>query len=276
MKDTFEGKVCIVTGAASGIGRALAIELAGCGAHLALTDVNMEGLAETKSMLGPTETASVVTQKLDVADAKAIAAYAEHTAQTLGAADFLFNIAGLTRIGEFVQTPLSSMEKIMDVNFWGVVRLSKAYLEQLIQTKGVIVNISSVFGLIGYRGQTHYCASKFAVRGFTETLAMEMAEHGVGVCSVHPGGVKTNIARNAQVDHMTNSGKTREQVNKEFDKMAITSPQKAAIIIMKGAAARKKRIILGTDAKMISFVQRCFPQSYSKVLNFYAKDKVLN
>jgi len=162
------------------------------------------------------------------------------------------------------------------VNFWGVVRLSKAYLDQLIQTKGVIVNISSLFGLIGYRGQTHYCASKFAVRGFTETLALEMAEHGVGVCSVHPGGVKTNIARNAEVDHMANSGKTRAQMDDDFDKMAITSAQKAALIIMKGAAKRKRRIIVGPDAKIASFIQRCFPQSYSKALDFYSKDKLLN
>jgi len=275
MKDIFDGKVCIITGAASGIGRALAIELAGCGAHLALSDVNMGGLDETKTLLGEAA-ASVTTQKLDVADAQAIIAYADSTAQNIGPADFLFNVAGLTRVGEFAQTPLASMEKIMDVNFWGVVRMSKAYLEQLTQTKGVVVNISSLFGLIGFRGQTHYCASKFAVRGFTETLALEVAELGVGVCSVHPGGVKTNIARNAEVDHMTNSGKSREQMDAEFDKIALTSPQKAAQIIMKGAAARKPRIIVGPDAKIASFIQRCFPQSYTKVLNFYTKDKVLN
>jgi len=275
MKHVFQGKVCIITGAASGIGRALAVELSKFGAHLALCDVNMDGLAETKTMLAKSA-GQVVSQKLDVADADAIVTYAEGTGQSLGPADFLFNVAGLTRVGEFAQTPLASMEKIMNVNFWGVVRLSKAYLDQLIQTKGVIVNISSLFGLIGYRGQTHYCASKFAVRGFTETLALEMADLGVGVCSVHPGGVKTNIARNAEVDHMTNSGKTREQMDDEFDKLAITSPEKAALIIMKGAATRKRRIIVGPDAKIASFVQRCFPQSYSKVLNFYTKDKVLN
>jgi len=274
MKDVYSGKICIITGAASGIGRAVAIELAGCGAHLALCDVNMEGLAETKSMLNGA--ASVVTQKLDVADARAITAYADETAQNIGPADFLFNIAGLTRVGEFAQTPLSSMEKIMDVNFWGVVRMTKAYLDQLIQTKGVVVNISSIFGLIGYEGQTHYCASKFAVRGFTETLKLEMAQHGVGVCSVHPGGVKTNIARSAKVDYLPNTGKTREQMDEEFDKLAITSPQKAAQIIMKGAAARNPRILIGPDARIVSFVQRCFPKSYTKVLAFYTKDKVLN
>ena len=275
MKDVFNGKVCIVTGAASGIGRALAIELAAMGAHLALSDVDMDGLAQTKEMLGKT-TGRIVTQKLDVADAQAIIAYTQDTADNIGPADFLFNVAGITRVGNFAHTPLSSMEKIMDVNFWGVVRLTKAYLEQLIQTKGVIINISSIFGIIGFHGQVHYCASKFAVRGFTETLALELADQGVGVCSVHPGGVKTNIARNAQVDHMNNSGKSRAELDADFDKAAITSVEKAAQIILKGAASRKKRIIVGPDAKIASFVQRCFPQSYSKVLNFYTKDKILN
>ncbi len=273
--DIFAGKICVITGAASGIGRALAIELSHYGAHLALSDVDMDRLAQTKDMLGK-PTGRIVTQKLDVADAQAIIAYTQDTLQSIGPADFLFNVAGISRIGDFAHTPLSSMEKIMDVNFWGVVRLTKAYLDQLTQTKGVVINISSVFGLIAFHGQVHYCASKFAVRGFTETLALEMAPYGVGVCSVHPGGVKTNIARNAEVDHMSNSGKSREELDADFDKAAITSVQKAALIILKGAAKRKTRIIVGPDAKIASFVQRCFPQSYSKVLSFYTKDKVLN
>ena len=260
--DIFAGKICVITGAASGIGRALAIELSHYGAHLALSDVDMDGLAQTKDMLGK-PTGRIVTQKLDVADAQAIIAYTQDTFQSIGPADFLFNVAGISRIGDFAHTPLSSMEKIMDVNFWGVVRLTKAYLDQLTQTKGVVINISSVFGLIAFHGQVHYCASKFAVRGFTETLALEMAPYGVGVCSVHPGGVKTNIARNAEVDHMSNSGKSREELDADFDKAAITSVQKAALIILKGAAKRKTRIIVGPDAKIASFVQRCFPQSYS-------------
>ncbi|MEP1229621.1 MAG: SDR family NAD(P)-dependent oxidoreductase [Litorimonas sp.] len=275
MMEVFAGKVCVITGAASGIGRALAIELSGCGAHLALSDVNMEGLDETKSLLAGAK-GQVSIQKLDVADPEAIAAYGGSVATQLGAADYLFNVAGLTRIGEFTKTPLVSMEAVMDVNYWGVVRMSKAFIDQLISTKGVVINISSLFGLIGYRGQTHYCASKFAVRGFTETLAQEMREYGVGVCSVHPGGVKTNIARNAQVDHISNHGKTESEMHDDFDKVAITSAQKAAKIILVGAAKRKTRIIVGPDAKIASFIQRCFPQSYSKLLDFYSKDKLLN
>ncbi|WP_409432177.1 SDR family NAD(P)-dependent oxidoreductase [Litorimonas sp. RW-G-Af-16] len=271
--ETFQDKVCVITGAASGIGRALAVELAGLGAKLALSDVNMDGLDETRAMLGQTE---VNLSHLDVSDAAAIAAYPAHVLAELGPADFVFNVAGLTRVGEFKNTPLASMETILDVNYWGVVRMTKGFLDQLIETKGTVVNISSLFGLIGYKGQTHYCASKFAVRGFTETLALEMADYGVGVCSVHPGGVATNIARNAEVDYMPNTGKTREEMDAEFDTLAITTADKAARTILEGAARRKLRIIVGADAKIASFIQRVFPQSYTKILNLYTKDKVLN
>ncbi len=273
--DKFAGKICVITGAASGIGRALAVELSQYGAHLALSDINMDGLAETKSWLG-SKSGKVMTQKLDIANATAIAAYAQQVEAELGAADYVFNVAGLTRVGTFVKTPLISMEAVMDVNYWGVVRMSKAFIDQLILTQGVLVNISSLFGLIGYSGQTHYCASKFAVRGFTEALALEIKDKGVGVCCVHPGGVKTNIARNAKIDHLANSGKTLDKMHADFDKLAITSSQKAAQIILNGAVARKKRIIVGPDAKIVSLIQRVFPQAYSKVLDFYAKDKLLN
>ncbi len=273
--EMFKGKVCVVTGASSGIGRALAIKLAEMGAHLALSDVNMEGLAETKTLL-PGTAGNVLLDKLNVADAKMIAAYAGHAEKALGPADYLFNNAGLSRVGAFQHTPLESFEKVMDVNFYGVVRMTKAFLDQLISTKGTVVNISSVFGMIGYKGQTHYCASKFAVRGFTETLRQELEELGVGVCSVHPGGVATNVARNAEVDHLPNNGKTREEMNAEFDTLAKTSPQKAAETILKGAARRNPRIMIGADSRIISLAYRLFPKSYNKVLGAYTKDKVLD
>jgi len=154
----------------------------------------------------------------------------------------------------------------MDVNFWGVVRMAKAFLPQLLETKGGLINISSIFGVIGYRGQSHYCASKFAVRGFSETIAQELEEKGVSVTSVHPGGVATNIVRNAKIDALPDDIGDREVLDARFDVAAITSAAKAAAIILDGAAKKKRRVMVGRDAKFISFVQRLFPQSYAKLL----------
>jgi len=142
MKNIYQDKICVITGAASGIGRALALDLASRGAQLALSDINAEGLAETVALVGGGN--QVMSDVFDMADAAAIADYAKK-----------------------VESTLESMEKVMDVNYWGVVRMSKAFIDQLLSRKGTLVNVSSVFGFIGYAGQTHYCASKFAVRGFT-------------------------------------------------------------------------------------------------------------
>lgn len=262
----YEGRICVITGAASGIGRALAVKLGAAGAAIAISDVNEEGLAETARLAGGENSNRILVDTLNVADADAIAAYAGHVEKALGPADYVFNVAGLTRVGRFDVTPLSSMEKIIDVNFWGVVRMSKAFLDQLKQTKGGLVNISSIFGIIGFEGQTHYCASKFAVRGFSETLAQEMQEYGVRVCSVHPGGVATNIARNAEIDALPADVKSKEAMNKSFDEVAITSAEDAAQIILDGTAKGKRRILIGKDAKLAALVQRLFPVKYPKFL----------
>ena len=269
----YEDKICVITGAASGIGRALAISLAESGAQLALSDINAEGLSETVTMVGGAN--RVMSDVFDMADAKDVADYAGKVESTLGKADYVFNVAGLTRVGQFVDTPLESMEKVMDVNFWGVVRMTKAFMDQILATTGTVVNISSVFGLIGYAGQTHYCASKFAVRGFTETLAQELKGTGVSVCCVHPGGVATNVARNATIDKMPFEDVTREELDANFDKMAITSPEKAAKIILKGAAKKKRRILIGGDARYISIVSRLFPTSYTWLLEKYQGENVV-
>jgi len=269
----YKDKICVITGAASGIGRALAVSLAESGAQLALSDINADGLSETVNMVGGSN--RVMSDVFDMADAEVIAGYADHVETTLGKADYVFNVAGLTRVGHFVDTPLESMEKVMNVNYWGVVRMTKAFMDQILAKKGTLVNISSVFGLIGYAGQTHYCASKFAVRGFTETLAQELRGTGVGVCSVHPGGVATNVARNAEVDKMPFGDATREELDANFDKMAITSPEKAAQVILKGAAKKKRRILIGGDARFISLVSRLFPTRYTKLLEKYQGENVI-
>lgn len=264
LKKTFSGKNCVITGAGSGIGRALAVTLGKAGAHLALSDINEEALAETKALLGPSN--QVMTDRLDVADAAAIAAYADHVKAAMGEADYVFNVAGIARVGTFDETPLESFETVMNINFYGVVRMSKAFLEQLKATRGGLVNISSIFGMIGYPGQAEYCAAKFGVRGFSETLGLEMEPHGVSVTSVHPGGVATNIARSAAVDKMPLNGKSREEMDAEFDKAAITTPEKAAEIILTGTAKRKRRVIVGKDAQFVQLIARLFPESYFKIL----------
>ena len=264
LAQTFSGKICVITGAGSGIGRALAQGLSAAGAQLALSDINAETLAETKALLGPSNT--VMTDRLDVADADAIAVYAEHVKAAMGNADYVFNVAGVARVGTFEQTPLSSFETVMNINFYGVVRMSKAFLEQLKTTRGGLVNISSIFGIVGFPGQAEYCAAKFGVRGFSEALAIELEPHGVNVTCVHPGGVATNIARDAKVDAMPAHGKSREEMDSGFDKAAITNPEKAAQIILKAAAKKTRRSIVGPDAKLVQLAARLFPASYAKVL----------
>lgn len=266
----YRDKVCVITGAASGMGRELALQLSEHGAVLAISDVNAEGLEETRKMIGAGN--QILVDVLDVSDKQAVLDYPAKVEAALGPADYVFNNAGLARVGDVLNTPLESMEKVIDVNFWGVVRMTKVFLPHLLKTKGVVTNISSLFGLIAYKGQAHYCASKFAVRGFTETLALELDDTGVGVCCVHPGGVKTNVARNAVVDHIPD-GQTKSEMDEQFDVLAITPVEKAVRIILDGTAKRKRRIIIGKDAKIASFFQRLMPVRYQKILALYTKDQ---
>lgn len=265
MTNSFHDKLCVVTGAGSGIGRALALDLARRGAALALSDINEEGLEETKALIGAPSN-RMRFDRLDVADADAVARYADTVRESLGPADYVFNVAGLSRMGNFEDTPLSSFEKVIDVNFWGVVRMSKAFLPQLVETKGGLINISSLFGLIGVPGQAHYCASKFAVRGFSESIGQELESKGVRVTSVHPGGVNTNIAKTAEVDAVPAGFATADAAKKKFGKALRMDPAKAAEIILSGAAKGKRRVLVGGDAKLISFFQRLAPQSYTRLI----------
>jgi len=266
----YRDKVCVITGAASGMGRELARQLAEQGAVLAISDINGEGLEGTRQLIGAGN--RILVDILDVSDKQAVLDYPAKVEAAFGPAEFVFNNAGLTRVGDVLNTPLESMEQIIDVNFWGVVRMTKVFLPQLLQTNGTVTNISSLFGLIAYKGQAHYCASKFAVRGFTETLALEMEGTGVGVCCVHPGGVQTNVARNAAVDHMPD-GQSKSEMEEQFESLAITPVDRAVKIILNGTAKRKRRIVVGGDAKFASFFQRLMPVRYPKVLAFYTKDK---
>lgn len=261
----FAGKVCVVTGAASGIGRALAITLIRSGAYVAISDIDGDALTQTLTLADATTLNHVCAHRLDVSDAVAIEAYATMIAQSLGNVDYLFNIAGLTRLGSFEETALEAHEQVINVNYWGVVRMCKAFLPSLIEQQGGIINISSLFGLIGFPGQAHYCASKFAVRGFSESLAQELADKNVSVSCVHPGGVDTGIVRNAISDGR-GDGRDREKINRSFKKAARTSPEQAVKTILRAVEKRKQRIIIGNDAKILSFAQRMFPHSYKALV----------
>jgi NAD(P)-dependent dehydrogenase (short-subunit alcohol dehydrogenase family) len=258
--------VAVVTGAASGIGRALAARLAQEQiAGIAISDVNEEGLNETASMvekLGvPVSTHVIDVSKLDQVQRLADEAVAKH-----GRVTHLINNAGVGVIGTFEQLSIEDFEWLMAINFWGVVYGCKVFLPILQQQESAhIVNISSVFGFIAPEEQSAYCSSKFAVRGLTESLRHELAGTNVSVSCVHPGGIKTNIARNSRVGENTPE-EWKQQGAKFFDKVAKTSPETAAGVIVKGIKSRNPRILIGKDAYMISLLSRLFPKRYLRIM----------
>ena len=267
----FNHSVAVVTGAASGIGRELVTELARRGARIAISDVNQSGLAETKGIaeqLG----AEVLSQTLDVSNRDAVFSHADQVEERFGQVNLVINNAGVAlKSGSLKATSLDEFEWLMGINFYGVLYGTKAFLPILERAQwGHIVNLSSLFGLIGVPEQSAYNASKFAVRGMTEALRqeLELSNSTVSCTSVHPGGVKTNIARNARVggefDGLTES--QRESDVKRFDKLARTTATSAANQILDAVLTNKRRLLIGKDAKMMDLVQRAAPNHYQKVL----------
>ncbi|MFD6881162.1 SDR family NAD(P)-dependent oxidoreductase [Rhodococcus sp. NPDC060084] len=261
----FEGRVVVITGAASGIGRALAVDLAGRGAALALSDVDTVGLAET-ARLASSLGAEVKSDHLDVTQREAVYAYAEAVVARFGKVNQLYNNAGIAYHGEFERSEFKDIERIVDVDFWGVVNGTKAFLPHLIASgDGHLINVSSLFGLLGIPGQTAYNAAKFAVRGFTESLRQEMliAKHPVRVTCVHPGGIKTAIARNAAVP----DGDDQQSFAQFFDsKLARTTPEAAAKTILRGVRKNRPRVLIGADAKLLDGWVRIVGPSYQRVV----------
>jgi NAD(P)-dependent dehydrogenase (short-subunit alcohol dehydrogenase family) len=259
----FTAKVAVVTGAGSGIGRALAVELGRRGAKLAICDVDTEGLAETERLVAATG-ADVRSDRLDVAEREQVLVYADAIKEHYGRVNLVFNNAGIAFTGNIEEMSFKDVEKVMDVDFWGVVNGTKAFLPHLIESgDGHVVNISSVFGLFAMPTQSAYNAAKFAVRGFTESLRQEMllSKHHVKVTCVHPGGIKTNIARNAgQVE-----GRNHDELAGSFDKLARTSPEKAATIILRGVERGKARVLVGLDAVMFDKIIRVAGPSYQRL-----------
>ncbi len=263
MKD-FTDKVVVITGAGSGIGRALAQNFAKAGARLALADNHADNLAETAGMLGTSE---VITETLDVSDREAVYALADRVKEHYGAAHIVINNAGVTFSNTVEDSSYEDFEWLMGINFWGVVYGTKAFLPLLKQVdEAAVVNISSVFGIIAFPGQAAYNASKFAVRGFTEALRHELALEGSKLLavSVHPGGIKTNIARNARFykDHEGNTD--HAQIASDFEQIARTTPEKAAQTIVDGIIANNPRVLIGGDAWAMDRIQRMMPVNYMK------------
>ena len=270
---SFEGKVAAITGAGSGIGRALAYHLARQGCHLALSDVNVEGLGETAEQarrLGVTVSATPV----DVADRAAVQAWAEQVVNEFGRVNAIFNNAGVAQGGTVEGNDYADYEWIMGINFWGVVNGTKAFLPHLKASgEGHVVNVSSVFGLFAQPGMSGYNASKFAVRGFTESLRQEldMARCGVSASCVHPGGIRTNIAKTARMnDSLAKvTGQDVEQARQQFnDQLLRTTPEQAAKVIVNGVLANKRRILIGGDAHALDWMQRSLPAAYQRLVTF--------
>ena len=260
------GKVAVVTGAGSGIGRAVAGELAREGCHLALADVNEAGLAETlQGLLGLPVT--VTTHIVDVARRDAVERLAAEVIERHGAAHILVNNAGVAVAERAENIPYEDFEWLMGINFWGVVYGCTAFLPHMRAAgEGHIVNISSVFGLIGMPTQAAYNASKFAVRGYTEALDQELANTPIRVSCVCPGGIRTAIVRNARVPAASGTMPAKNELAGTFDKLARTSAEEAGATIVRGILKDSKRILIGADARMISLIIRLFPVAYPALL----------
>lgn len=262
-------RVVAITGAASGIGRALALRFANEGARIAISDINSEGLDETLEMVHAAGAPEVMRTVLDVSDRDAVYAWKDEILEHFSVVHVVVNNAGVSLRATVEDMSIDDFEWLMDINFWGVVNGTKAFLPHLKDAdEAHIVNISSIFGIIGVPTQSAYNAAKFAVRGFTESLREEMLaeETNVGVSCVHPGGIKTNIVRNGRIREMSNF-KDNIDIVEQFDReLARTSAEDAADVIVDGILANKPRILIGADAKIIDKVARLMPAKYQDLL----------
>jgi len=261
------GAAVAVTGAASGIGRALARKLAARGADLALADRDEAGLASVAAEIGSAR--KVTVHRVDIGEPKEIAEFARSSIAAHPALNILINNAGVALLGAFSEIDQSQMEWLMNINFWGVVHATRAFLPHLgAQREAHIVNLSSIFGIIGPPGQSAYAASKFAVRGFSESLRheLQMAKSPVRLSVVHPGGVATNIARNSRSGSGVTDNARRSQAIERFDALARKSPEAAAIRIIRGIETNEPRILIGSDARFMDLLQRFRPATYWSVL----------
>ncbi|MFA6300571.1 MAG: SDR family NAD(P)-dependent oxidoreductase [Nocardioides sp.] len=268
---SLDDKVVVITGAGSGIGRALALNLARRGSLLAISDVDEAGLAETVEQVKAAGAREVRSDLLDVADRAAFTAYAAAVAEHFGRVNVVVNNAGVALAGNLEELAYDDLDWIVGINFWGVVHGTKEFLPHLIASgDGHVVNLSSLFGLVSIPGQSAYNATKYAVRGMTEALRQEMlvAGHPVGVTAVHPGGIKTAIARNARVSASEDKTATAELFDKKLARM---TPEKAAEIIVKGILNNKARVLVGIDAHALHHFAKLAGSRYQDVVARGAK-----
>jgi short-subunit dehydrogenase len=263
------GAAAAVTGAASGIGRALALELAARGCDLALADRDEAGLQGVAAEIAKTHSRKITVHRVDVGDPKQIEDFAQAAISAHPGLNIVVNNAGVVLLGQFNEIDQAQMDWLMNINFWGVVHSTRAFLPHLArQSEAHIVNLSSIFGIIAPPGQTAYAAAKFAVRGFSESLRHElaMAKSPVRLSVVHPGGVATNIVRNSRTGVGMTDNASRAQSIERFDKVARTSPAAAALRIIKGIEKNQPRILIGNDARYMDLLQRFRPATYWAVL----------
>jgi short-subunit dehydrogenase len=258
-----------VTGAASGIGRALALELAARGCDLALADRDEAGLQAVAAEIAKAHPRKVSVHRVDVAEPGEIAAFAQAAVAAHPGLNILINNAGVALLGQFSEIDQAQMDWLMNINFWGVVHSTRAFLPHLQrQPEAHIVNLSSIFGIIAPPGQTAYAAAKFAVRGFSESLRheLQMANSPVKLSVVHPGGVATSIARNSRTGTGMTDNARRAQSIERFEAMAKTTPAAAALRIIAGIENNAPRILIGNDARFMDLLQRIRPGTYWAVL----------
>lgn len=272
---SFAGKTAAVTGAGSGIGRALAIELARRGCNLALSDINAEGLNETFQRVAAFGV-MVTKSKVDVAKRAQIYAWAERVADEHGVVNLVFNNAGVALGSTVAGMSDEDFKWIMDINFWGVVHGTRAFLPLLKESgDGHVVNISSVFGIAAIPSQSAYNASKFAVRGFTEALRqeLELGREPVGATSVHPGGIKTNIAKSARfgADMKALFDKDADKSKAKFERLFSTTPETAANVILDGVRRNRRRVLIGADAHVIDWTVRLMPALYQPIVTAFTR-----
>lgn len=268
MKD-FNNKVVVITGAGSGIGRALALNFASQGARLALSDINLANVQETANLCGNVQT---LVDTLDVADREAVYSYADKVNQHYGAVHIVINNAGVTVSETAEDTTYEDFEWLMGINFWGVVYGTKAFLPFLKQAdESHVVNISSIFGIIAFPNQAAYNASKFGVRGFTEALRHELRGTNLLPICVHPGGIKTNIAANARFYKDHDGVTDHAQTAADFEQIAKTTPAEAAETIIRGIRNNNPRVLIGSDAWLLDRIQRWMPTNYMNAVAWLVK-----